>query len=597
MKKIILVLTLLLVMGLVFASEEITIGFGEKNPAPFNWIESFHNNYNRETVVQWEFTNTLARDVLLNEIVLKASGTGNDSLIHVSLYEDTTNVGYYNGSQKYLGSFYFNADDGTATFTIYTETIIPANDSMNYIVELKTYILQHEYEATFRHSIESLTGEIKNIGTPVTGTYGIKTTLSPLITYYPNQYYFVELNSENGLMSWVSNASGYPGHGEMLVNGVIIENKSLTANAFLGCGVDDTKNVGLIDGEGGQYLIKTNQPISQSFVTSREDFSSINVIMRSIQYGGTDNITMILRKGTIDGEIIGQKTITITPTTSELVYTFVLNDCAGDTLCGNYILESGEECDSYAYNKTCLDYDSFYSGSLSCTSGCTISTFSCNTQAEDLKANCISAGQEYNSFACTILNETYNTEYIGGLFTFNGTCDANLEECELAEVIILPVDNNYPVDTNLPIENPTQDPPTDNNNHTEDAPVPGEENTLPTCGNGIIELGEYCDVGELQGASCTDFDYDKGILGCNNQCNYDTSNCVKVNEKGEVIATGSINENESNKLQTTSDLNQNNTPDAPLDNILVLIAGIIIVVFIGTGYYLIKIKPKTSKTK
>ena len=52
MKKILIILFLLVLVSLVFASGEIIIGFGEKNPDPFNWIETNHNTDNSETVVQ-----------------------------------------------------------------------------------------------------------------------------------------------------------------------------------------------------------------------------------------------------------------------------------------------------------------------------------------------------------------------------------------------------------------------------------------------------------------------------------------------------------------------------------------------------------------
>jgi len=47
-----------------------------------------------------------------------------------------------------------------------------------------------------------------------------------------------------------------------------------------------------------------------------------------------------------------------------------------------------------------------------------------------------------------------------------------------------------------------------------------------SCGNSIIDIGEECDGEELGGESCESLDYDSGILRCDNNCRFDTSQCI-----------------------------------------------------------------------
>jgi hypothetical protein len=46
------------------------------------------------------------------------------------------------------------------------------------------------------------------------------------------------------------------------------------------------------------------------------------------------------------------------------------------------------------------------------------------------------------------------------------------------------------------------------------------------CGNGIIENGEQCDDGNLNGKTCEDFGLINGVLSCNPDCTFNTANCI-----------------------------------------------------------------------
>ena len=49
---------------------------------------------------------------------------------------------------------------------------------------------------------------------------------------------------------------------------------------------------------------------------------------------------------------------------------------------------------------------------------------------------------------------------------------------------------------------------------------------LAVCGNGIKDIGEQCDSGNLDEKSCTDLGYDGGTLSCSPACEFDTTSCT-----------------------------------------------------------------------
>jgi hypothetical protein len=46
-----------------------------------------------------------------------------------------------------------------------------------------------------------------------------------------------------------------------------------------------------------------------------------------------------------------------------------------------------------------------------------------------------------------------------------------------------------------------------------------------TCGNGLLDAGEQCDAGNLNGATCASQGFVGGTLACSSTCTYDTSQC------------------------------------------------------------------------
>ena len=63
-------------------------------------------------------------------------------------------------------------------------------------------------------------------------------------------------------------------------------------------------------------------------------------------------------------------------------------------------------------------------------------------------------------------------------------------------------------------------------------------NTCLTCGNGVIDTGEDCDLGTLGGATCdgaTGGAIKFGTLGCAADCTFDTSGCASCPPGGQVV--------------------------------------------------------------
>ncbi len=56
--------------------------------------------------------------------------------------------------------------------------------------------------------------------------------------------------------------------------------------------------------------------------------------------------------------------------------------------------------------------------------------------------------------------------------------------------------------------------------------IPREE-IVPECGNGILEVGEYCEEGNLVGETCESFGYISGTLTCNHRCVFDLRDCLE----------------------------------------------------------------------
>jgi len=49
----------------------------------------------------------------------------------------------------------------------------------------------------------------------------------------------------------------------------------------------------------------------------------------------------------------------------------------------------------------------------------------------------------------------------------------------------------------------------------------------PRCGNGRVDPGEECDTDDFGGKQCSDLGFDRGVLSCTAECQFDTSQCSR----------------------------------------------------------------------
>jgi len=152
-------------------------------------------------------------------------------------------------------------------------------------------------------------------------------------------------------------------------------------------------------------------------------------------------------------------------------------------VCGNGIVEEGEQCEGGVGAKTC-EYFGFDNGSLSCVK-CMYNTSQCrgiegNYSCEDGHFN---PGEQCDppDFSITKCNEM-SASFVSGALSCDENCMLSTESCVV----------NY------------------------------------QCNDGIVNPGEECDSG-IQTANCVNFDrFGGGSLGCGSDCLFNTSSCAYI---------------------------------------------------------------------
>lgn len=149
-----------------------------------------------------------------------------------------------------------------------------------------------------------------------------------------------------------------------------------------------------------------------------------------------------------------------------------------DNLCGNGNREPNEECEDEDPGDITCQSEGFYAGRVTCNSVCQIDTsfcINCGNGELDPEEEC--ENTNLGGRTCTGLG------YDGGSLGCLGNCTLDTSACE------------------------------------------GEP--TPVCGDGIIVGSEECEGSNLGGASCVSIGYeDGGLLGCNDDCTFDTDRCL-----------------------------------------------------------------------
>ena len=148
-------------------------------------------------------------------------------------------------------------------------------------------------------------------------------------------------------------------------------------------------------------------------------------------------------------------------------------------VCGDGILQEGEECDGLDFGgKTCesLGYEG---GVLLCLSDCRLDTTWCEGEGPSCGNGVIDAGEDCDG--TNLGGQTCESlGYERGKLACGDNCRFDATDCE---------------------------------------------GIGPVCGNGVIEYGESCDSEDLGGQSCESLGYERGELLCGSDCLFDVSDC------------------------------------------------------------------------
>ncbi len=155
-----------------------------------------------------------------------------------------------------------------------------------------------------------------------------------------------------------------------------------------------------------------------------------------------------------------------------------------DGLCGNGSFDGSEECEGSDLQGATCEGLGLVGGDLSCDSSCKLDTSMCTSCGDGV----VQAGEDCDGG--DLNGETCSTMGMGeGTLACNG-CRFDTSGCEA--------------------DDPVADTP-------------------DTCGDGIIQTGEQCDIFDLGSQTCATLGYSSGTLRCAIRCTFDTSECVGGN--------------------------------------------------------------------
>jgi hypothetical protein len=207
--------------------------------------------------------------------------------------------------------------------------------------------------------------------------------------------------------------------------------------------------------------------------------------------------------------------------------------CGGgdDGVCGNGAIEGGEDCDGSELGSATCVTEGFTGGVLGCNSDCTFDTSACTTGTGVCGDGILDVGEQCDG---TNLNgHTCVTRgFGGGELGCSSLCRFDTSGCTAP-----PADCG-----NGKIDGYEQCDGANLNGHTcKTHGFGGGELACtsacrfdtsactpppPNCGNGEIDRGEQCDGANLNEKTCETLGFDGGTLGCTAACLFETSACT-----------------------------------------------------------------------
>jgi cysteine-rich repeat protein len=193
--------------------------------------------------------------------------------------------------------------------------------------------------------------------------------------------------------------------------------------------------------------------------------------------------------------------------------------CVGQ-LCGNQMIDPGEQCDGAPPTSTTCSSLGFDGGTLSCTPSCTIDTTPCYQCGDGMREGaetcdgadlggmtCAGLGFGGGTLACDVLQCTFDTT--GCNACGNGTIDGT-EQCDGANL------NGKTCSTIGSYDAGTL-------SCTSGCAL--DDSMCTRCGDAVMEGTESCDGSDLGGKTCASIGFMTGTLACSSQCTLDISRC------------------------------------------------------------------------
>lgn len=195
-------------------------------------------------------------------------------------------------------------------------------------------------------------------------------------------------------------------------------------------------------------------------------------------------------------------------------------------VCGNGVLEAGEQCDGSDLAGHTCETQGFEGGLVRCTQGCLLDTRDCHLcgdgvvsgpeacDGSDLAgATCGSLGFVAGALACSVADCDFDTSQC--TMCGNGLIDLSQGEQELCDGPDLGGQTCF-LETGLPDGELVCDPSCES----------FDTSGCHDCGNGVREGPEDCDGASLGPATClTETGHTEGALSCNGDCTFDVSTC------------------------------------------------------------------------